>query len=236
MATPCRCLITCEHGGKRIPIPYREFFRGQQEALASHRGYDAGALTLARELAGALKAPLLAATISRLLVDLNRSMGHPRLHSPAIRQAAATVRKEILARYYLPYRSRAEADVAQAAASGRRLIHISCHSFTPQLDGVVRNADIGLLYDPARLAEAGLCRRWQQTLGIRAPALRIRRNYPYAGTADGLTAHLRRRFPAEAYLGIELEINQQQVYAGGRRWKSLRALVIEALLEALASG
>ena len=31
---------------------------------------------------------------------------------------------------------------------GRRVIHISSHSFTPELNGKVRRADVGLLYDP----------------------------------------------------------------------------------------
>ena len=75
-------VITCEHGGNRIPVPYRDLFRGQQRQLASHRGYDPGALVMGRALAAAFAAPLVVSTVSRLLVDLNRSVGHPRLHLP----------------------------------------------------------------------------------------------------------------------------------------------------------
>jgi len=61
----------------------------------------------------------------------------------------------------------------------------------------------------------------------------VRRNYPYAGKSDGLTAFLRRRFPAEVYIGIELEINQKYVLSGGRRWRAFRERVIESLCQAI---
>lgn len=222
-------LITCEHGGNRIPIRYRAFFTGFAPLLKSHRGYDAGALTMAMELAKALGSPLFVATTSRLLIDLNRSIGHPRLYSEATGRAPAAVRREILERYYLGYRMEAELAIEQALAQGRRVVHISSHSFTPELDGRVRNADIGLLYDPSRAAELEFCRRWQASLRMQAPSLEIRRNYPYAGKADGFTAYLRRRFPDDTYLGIELEINQKHVFKRGRHWRELRSLVIETL-------
>ncbi|MDP2154993.1 MAG: N-formylglutamate amidohydrolase [Sulfuricella sp.] len=233
MAKTDHFLITCEHGSNRIPSRYRHQFAGFEALLQTHRGYDAGALALARELASALAAPLFVSTTSRLLVDLNRSIGHPRLYSEATRGAPVRVRREILESYYLPYRNKVEADIAEAIERGSRVIHVASHSFTPALDGAVRNADIGLLYDPARSGEAELCRRWQAQLRALAPDLKVRRNYPYAGKSDGFTAHLRRHFPAEVYIGIELEINQKHVFNGGRRWRVFRGWVIEALCQAM---
>jgi predicted N-formylglutamate amidohydrolase len=232
MARPDHVLITCEHGGNRIPPRYGSLFAGFETLLRSHRGYDPGALTLARQMAGALAAPLFVSTTSRLLIDLNRSIGHPRLYSEATRKASASVRREILESVYLTYRNQVEAHVADAIAHGFRVIHISSHSFTPELDGVVRNADVGLLYDPARPGELELSRRWQAWLKARAPELNVRRNYPYTGQSDGFTAYLRRRFPADAYVGIELEINQKHVLHGGRPWRALRGHVIEAWRQA----
>lgn len=232
MAKTDHFLITCEHGGNRIPSRYRHLFAGFEALLQTHRGYDAGALALAGELARALAAPMFAATTSRLLVDLNRSIRHPRLYSEATRGAPATVRSEILESYYRPHRNKVEADIAKAVAHGGRVIHVASHSFAPVFDGAVRNADIGLLYDPARPGEVELCRRWQAQLKSWAPDLKVRRNYPYTGKSDGFTAYLRRRFPVEAYIGIELEINQKHVFNGGRHWRAFRAGVIEALREA----
>jgi predicted N-formylglutamate amidohydrolase len=227
-------LITCEHGGNRIPTRYRDLFAGFEAMLHTHRGYDPGALVLARELAQTLGAPLFVSTTSRLLIDLNRSIGHPKLFSEATRGAPVPARRAIRDTYYLPYRNRVEAGVADLIAGGSRVIHVASHSFTPALDGDVRNADIGLLYDPARPGEVALCRRWQAQLKLLAPELKIRRNYPYTGKSDGLTAHLRRRFPAEVYIGIELEINQKYPLNGGRPWHALRNRVIESLRLALA--
>ncbi|OYV16416.1 MAG: N-formylglutamate amidohydrolase, partial [Methylococcaceae bacterium NSP1-1] len=101
-------------------------------------------------------------------------------------------------------------------------------------DGKVRNADIGLLYDPARPGEVDLCERWKTELKVCAPSLRVRRNYPYAGKDDGLTAWFRRRLSPGAYVGIELEINQKHVIRPGGHWAELRKIIIETLSTALA--
>lgn len=224
-------VISCEHGGNRIPHTYQSIFRGFESLLHSHRGYDFGALRMAREMARKLDATLFAATTSRLLVDLNRSVRHPTLFSKITRCLPNDTRREILARYYLPYRNRVELAIAEAIRHGNRVIHISSHSFTPELDGQARKADIGLLYDPSRPAERTLCRRWQAALKTKAPGLTVRRNYPYAGKADGFTTYLRRLFPADVYTGIELEINQKYVLSGGTEWLALRHSVLEALDE-----
>lgn len=220
--------ITCEHGGNRIPPVYRGLFHDREALLRTHRGYDAGALRMARDLSRDRAAPLLVCTVSRLLIDLNRSPGHPRLYSEATRAAPRKLRQELFEQFYLPYRIEAETTIARAIAAGARVIHVSSHSFTPELDGAVRNADVGLLYDPARASEVDLCRAWKSALNTAAPDLKTRMNYPYAGTADGLTVHLRRRFPAESYVGIELEINQKHVLGQPQHWRAVRGAVIQA--------
>jgi len=189
---------------------------------------------MARALARAFRAPLVASTISRLLVDLNRSIGHPQLFSTATR-GRAKVREEVVARCYQPYRVQVERLVRQSVSRRRRVIHISSHSFTPVLDGKARRADVGLLYHPGRRGEAELCARWKAALLLLAPEFRVRRNYPYAGSADGLTSHLRLRFPSSAYVGIELEVNQRIVIAAGRRWTRLRRVLIDSLRAACAA-
>jgi hypothetical protein len=61
----------------------------------------------------------------------------------------------------------------------------------------------------------------------------VRRNYPYTGKSDGFTAYLRKRFDADRYVGVELEINQAIVGAA-RRWPNLRSRIVETLRGALA--
>jgi len=151
-----------------------------------------------------------------------------------MRGAPLPLRAKIVAQYYRPYRAEAERLVRRAIARGRRVIHVSAHSFTPELNGKVRGADVGLLYDPARAGEADLCARWKASLAAIAPQLRVRRNYPYAGKGDGLTRDLRLRYPPRAYIGIELEVNQGIVLAAGRRWAALRGALIASLRAACA--
>lgn len=219
-------LITCEHGGNDIPAAYREMMAGSQSLLDTHRGLDIGALQMAKALATALDAPLIFSTVSRLLVDLNRSIGHPQLHCEAIRKTPAAYRETILTQHYMPYREHALQLVSEAINRHGRVLHVSSHSFTPRLHGKVRTTDIGLLYDPARVRESTLCKRWQSALKARAPRLKIHRNAPYTGYADGLTTTLRTLFPEDAYLGIELEINHKHLDDTAKHSKSVHQTVI----------
>jgi len=226
-------LVTCEHGGNRIPRRYAPLFVGAQQLLTSHRGYDPGALAMARTLARALGATLVTATISRLLVELNRSPGRQFRESPIMCTAPAAIRDDVCRRYYVPYWTAVEALVVAATATGGRVVHVSSHSFTPALNGAARRADVGLLYDPARACERELCVRWQAALGTRASHWNVRRNYPYRGRSDGLTRYLRTRFDDARYCGIELEINQKHVRGGVTIAAHERAAVAAALRDAL---
>lgn len=199
-------LLSCEHAGNEVPADFAHLFADATEALDSHRGWDPGALTVAQTLALRLAAPLLYTTTTRLLVDHNRSIGHPQLFSTWTRGCSDAERQEILDRFYWPHRQRVIRAV-QRGLQDSPLLHVAVHSFTPDLDGVVRNADVGLLYDPGRPTEAHLAGRWQQALKQALPTLRVRRNYPYRGTSDGLQTALRRQMGHD-YAGIELELNQ----------------------------
>ncbi len=227
------CVVTCEHGGNRIPRAYAHLFRGHARLLATHRGFDAGALSLARSLARALGAPLIASTTSRLLVELNRSPDHAELFSPPMRAAPQKVRADVVRQFYLPYRREVETAVREAIGRGSRVIHISAHSFTPVLRGVVRRTDLGLLYDPRRRRERRLCARWEAALRALAPRWRVRHNHPYKGTDDGLTTWLRARFADADYAGVEVEVNQKRVRAGRRAWRATRSAIVAALLTAV---
>lgn len=225
-----RLLLTCEHGGRRIPAAHRSLFRGAGGILRSHRGWDPGALPLARRLARATSAPLIASTTTRLLVELNRSVGHPDLFSEFTRELPLRAREELLAVHYRPYRESVEQAVRAAAESGRRALHLSIHSFTPRLAGVPpREVEVGLLFDPARQGERELCAWWVDRL--RGRGLDARANEPYLGTDDGLTTALRAIFPDGAYAGVELEA-RSDLLAGraGRRIGAGLAGDLRALL------
>jgi len=227
-----RILVSCEHAGFRVPPRYAALFEGAEAALASHRGWDRGALRLARSLARTLDAPLHATRVTRLLVDTNRSLHHRRLFSEFTAVLDRRERAEILARYYHPHRRRVEKRVCDWIARGDRVLHLAVHSFDPRLAPGRDACDLGLLYDPRRRGETALCREWQATLRA-GSALRVRRNHPYRGRADGLTTHLRRQLPAGSYLGIELEANQARLERGETARRLRRALAASAATLAL---
>lgn len=215
-----------------MPPSYRALFRGAGEVLKSHRGWDPGALALAQRFAEAFPAKLFFSTTTRLLVELNRSLHHPKLFSDYTRGLSRDAKQQVIETYYLPHRQAVERYIASEIAAGRSVLHIGVHSFTPQLNGEVRHADIGLLYDPARKKERQFCAAWRTALLAAAPDLRVRKNYPYLGTADGFTTYLRRQFGAADYAGVELEVNQRYPLQGRSAWRQLQATLVSALASA----
>lgn len=220
---PVRALITAEHASRRVPAAYRHLFVGAESVLSSHRAWDPGSRQLARALAAELRLPLLEGQVTRLLVDLNRSVGHPHQFSEFSRRLDTLARQQILERYWQPHWQA----YRQAIESGPgRLIHIACHSFSPVLNGVSRRTDVGLLYDPGRESERRWCAALAERIGDQLPRLKVRMNYPYRGTSNGLGQQHRRWFGSNRLLTIELEINSALVASS--HWNLTRSGLIEA--------
>lgn len=228
-------VVTCEHGGNSVPARYRFVFAGRERVLESHRGWDPGALSLARTIARACDAPLVATTTTRLLVECNRSMGHPQLFSEFTRHLSPDERVHVLDRFYHPHRHAVEVEVLRALSSHRRVVHIGVHTFTPVLDGKRRLTDIGLLYDPARPFDVAAADALDVHLHLEAPELRIRRNYPYRGWTDGLITSLRQHLPRRRYAGIELEVSQAFPRGNSRKWRLLQGEIAAAVAAAFVA-
>lgn len=201
--------------------------------MDSHRAWDPGALEVFSELAGAHADHAMAGTATRLLVDLNRSLHHPRLFSEFTRRLPDAERRRIIDQWWQPFRREAEATVAAWIAEGRPVIHISVHSFTPVLDGRTRAAELGILYDPARPAEARMAGRMRERLS--SLGWRVRLNYPYRGVCDGHTTALRRHH-ADGYAGLELELNQGLFFAGSPKTGRLLEDIDAVMAELRGSG
>ncbi|MCA9166108.1 MAG: N-formylglutamate amidohydrolase [Planctomycetales bacterium] len=227
-------VVTCEHATNHVPARYRRLFAGAEDVLSTHRAYDPGAKLLANRFAKQLGVSAHCGVVSRLIIELNRSIGHPRLYSEFMQSLDTTARRELLDRNYMPYRSAVEAEIGRLTMIGRRVCHVSVHSFTPVLDGDVRRADIGLLYDPVRTAERTLCRRWQSELQDDDGGIVVRCNYPYRGNADGFTTYLRKQFAGGHYLGIELEVNQHWPLQAGSAWRRVQTQLVTTFVRATA--
>ena len=217
------------------PSDYRPLFVGHEHLLPTHRGWDPGALLLAREMAERFHAPLYYDETTRLLADLNRSVGSPELHSEATRHLTLRERRELLDAYYHPHRApRRRGDGRGRARRGDRVVHIASHSFTPELQRPrAHRRHRHALRPAAGRARSRSRRAWIEALRRADPSLRLRRNYPYIGKSDGVTQVMRRRYPPERYVGIELEVNQRYVEAGGPAWPKIRRTLVETLGESL---
>lgn len=227
-------LFTCEHASNRIPGGLWRAMDRAGDALQTHRGYDVGTGELGRFLATTFSAPLFPGKWSRLLIELNRSPHHYRLWSEFSRALPAATKARLLKDYYHRHRLTVETAIRRHQSSGRPVLHLGLHSFTPVLAGTTRRADIGLLYDPHRRAERDFCDRWKRLLENHDSDLVVRRNYPYRGVADGLTTHLRKQFNERRYLGIELEVNQRFPTSNRILWVKLMKVIAETLGAATA--
>ena len=194
-----------------MPAPYKPLFRGAKEVLASHRGYDIGALGVALRMASALLLPLIHSTVTRLLIDLNRSLDEHDVFSEFSRDLPVSEHDVLIATYYAPYRQSVERCIASAIVAGHRVLHVGVHSCTDVLNGTQRDLDISWLFDEARSDEHDLCTAWRDGLSHLAPDHRLPFNEPYRGADDGLTTTLRAHFAPCDYLGIEIEVRQSMI-------------------------
>lgn len=201
-------VISCEHASNAVPAQYSLLFKPYEKLLNTHQGIDFGALAMAKHMHEEIKSTLFTASATRLLIDCNRQLKNPGCFSHITKSLSKSEKKYIESHYYTPYRSEVERFILAQINRGYRVIHLSIHSFTPILNGNVRTADIGFLYDSRRNSEKILAQKWRQLLSPMLPKLKMRMNYPYLGKADGFTSYLRKFYNEQSYLGLELEFNQ----------------------------
>ena len=213
-------ILTCEHASNRLPAAFKKAIPA--EVLKTHRAYDIGAVQVFRKLVKFAKPEFYCeGKFSRLFVDLNRTITNKSAFSEyydALEtrdKAAAKKAKTQATAYWQEYRAAIEKFVDSAlkpktlaAKSAPTIIHLGIHSFTPVLNSKVRSTDIGILYDPTRPQERAYANVIKAEIKRLYPAMKVRFNYPYKGTSDGLTTTLRKKFGPD-YVGIEIEINQK---------------------------
>lgn len=213
-------ILTCEHASNKLPAAFKSAVPA--EVLKTHRAYDIGACTVFRKLVRFAKPEFSCeGKFSRLFVDLNRTITNKSAFSDYLREletrtpATAAKIKESATNYWTEYRAAIEKFVdsalkpkTRAAKSAPTIVHLGIHSFTPVLNGKTRNTDIGILYDPTRPQERTYANVIKDEIKRLYPQMKVRFNYPYKGTSDGLTTTLRKKFGPQ-YVGIEIEINQK---------------------------
>lgn len=219
-----KLMLTCEHASNRLPAAFKKFV--PVDVQETHRTYDIGALKVFRKLVNFAKPEFSCeGKFSRLFVDLNRTITNKSAFSEyygaleARDKPLAEKAKAAATAYWKEYRENVEKFVAKNIGASKKgaknngkegaaIVHLGIHSFTPALNGKVRNADIGILYDPKRPQERAYANVIRGEIKRLYPHMKVRFNYPYKGSSDGLTTSLRKKFGAR-YVGIEIEINQK---------------------------
>jgi predicted N-formylglutamate amidohydrolase len=153
-------VFVSDHAGRRLPRALGDLGLAASE-FERHIAYDIGILPVARQLAAAFEAPLVAQTYSRLAIDCNRpthvAQSIPESSElteiPGNHMLAPEQREARIEALFRPYHDRIEALLDARSARGLPSILIAMHSFTPVYMGVPRPWTVGLLYNrDARLA------------------------------------------------------------------------------------
>jgi predicted N-formylglutamate amidohydrolase len=177
-------VLVCDHASNWIPPSLVGLGLPPCE-LERHIAWDPGALALASRMSVLLDAPLVHATISRLVLDVNRDPAHPGLVVsssedtiiPGNRELTPEDRSNRLSSIYQPYHQALARVIAGRVAPPRL---VSIHSFTPVFRGVHRPWHIGVLSaEDRRLADPLLKLLREQA------QLHVGDNQPYAPT-DGV--------------------------------------------------
>lgn len=201
-------VLSCEHGGNQVPRTYEYLFENAEDVLNSHRGYDLGAMGLYDLINSNYIAYKQCATVSRLVVDINRSLHRRTLFSEYTKSLPKSGKQQILENYYYAFRRPFAKKIEGFWRKNKTVLHLSVHSFTPELNGKIRQTDFGILYNPEREEEKNFAVLWKKQLNERLPHCRVRFNYPFRGKPDGHVRYFRDR-EENKYLGIEFEMNQK---------------------------
>lgn len=222
---PLHLVLTCEHAGNELPSNIKI----PASVLSSHRGYDSGAYELSLYFKNYFKLPLFYQMLSRLVIEMNRSLNHPKLFSEFTKGLSKETKNDLIETFYNPYRDKVE----QVIKKELPVLHLSIHTFTPVFEGIERTASIGLLYDSRRSLEKSFCGLWKQKLKNNLNLkYKTKMNYPYLGKADGLTSYLRKKFKPKDYLGIELEVSNG-LFKKPEEFDDIAVVLAETLKECL---
>lgn len=222
------CLV-CEHASAHIPAGMGDLGLAPADRF-SHAAWDIGAEALARALSESFDAPLVAATVSRLVVDLNRPAASPEasparvevIDVPGNRGLTDAGRHARARAIYDPFHARVAATLEAIDASP---VMVTVHSFTPRWHGAPRSTEIGLLHDADdRLARA--------MLAAAPEGIRVELNAPYA-PSDGVMHMLQKHALPRGLRNVMIEVRNDLLgdEAGVARMAATLAAMLTAALD-----
>ena len=228
-------VIVVDHAGARIPRRLGTLGVPPSE-LQRHIAWDIGSLGLARRVAAALDAPLVAQNYSRLVIDCNRD--------PCTATSIAAISEwtaipgnigrspeELAARraeIFDPYHACIRALLDARAAAGRLTILVAQHTMTDIYKGVRREMHGAVLYNRDRRFAGLVLDRLR-----RDPGLAFGDNEPYF-VSDETDYTIPHHGEARKLPHVEIEIRQDLVSddAGQEVWAKRVTAALEGAEEA----
>jgi predicted N-formylglutamate amidohydrolase len=231
-------VILVDHAGRNIPRRLRDLGLPETE-LIRHIAWDIGALEVARRMAAALDAPLLAQRYSRLVIDCNRDPSVPSsipslsewTDIPGNRNLSAAEIEARRVEIFEPYHQRVRALLDARQASGRPTILVAQHSMTDEFKGVRRTMHAAVLYNRDRRFAGAVLDSLRAETG-----LRIGDNEPYF-VSDETDYSVPRHGEARGLLHVEVEIRQDLIgqAAGQDEWGERMVRVLQAAQQTMAA-
>ena len=221
-------VLICEHASNFIPADYGALGLTPDD-LTRHIAWDPGALPVAKAMAVELDAPLVFATVSRLVIDLNRAPtdfdAMPEISETSVipgNIGLSEAEKDLRVKtYYKPFHDAVDRLIAQK--SGLRA-HVSVHSFTPVYKGGSRPWHVGLITGSDNSLARSMLQNLKQDKGLVAEL-----NVPYS-PSDRVYHTLDRHNPSNSVKTAMIELRndliaseQDQSAWGLRLAHSLRA-------------
>ena len=229
-------VLTCDHASNFIAPSYNGLGLGNED-LNDHIAWDPGALPLACALGDRLKAPVVAAGASRLLIDVNRSLDAedliPRCSGgreiPGNRHVDAGERQRRIDGIYAPFHAAVHAQIARHGRAGKAFAVIAVHSFTPVYMGRRRDVQIGILHAEA---DAPLARRVREEIAALS-GYDVRLNEPY-GPEDGVLHTLSFHAVSRGLPAVMIEVRNDLLKDAPSQGR-ITGMLAQALSEAWAA-
>ncbi len=223
-------VIVVDHASRGIPRMLGDLGLSPDE-LTRHIAWDIGALSVGRQVAEALDAPLVAQNYSRLVIDCNRDPNVPS-SIPSVSDATEIPRnldltdEQRLARrreIFDPYHEHIGALLDERAAAGCTTILVAQHSMTNIFGGVPREMHAAVLYNRDRRFAGLVLDRLRKEAG-----LVIGDNQPYF-VSDATDYTIPHHGEARGLPHVEIEIRQDLLLdeAGQNEWAARIARVLQ---------
>lgn len=225
-------LLLGDHAGNLVPERLAQLGLGDAD-LERHIALDLGVSDLGARLAAPLDAPFVEQRYSRLVIDCNRALGSEGsiaatsdgIDIPRNAGLTQAQRDERASKIFVPYHGAISELLATREHDGAMSIIVSLHSFTPQMNGIARPWQMGVLHagGDSRFARALLAEL--QAEG----SLVIGDNEPYRMDETDYTVPTHAFAAERPYVEIEVRQDELATEAG-------RVMIAGVLHDALNSA